>query len=189
MRDAVPRYDELQQAIADSTAGVRAERVLDLGAGTGETARYVLASHPSARVTLVDKNTEMLQLALSALPPAQIEAHLATGFEERLPSGPFELVVSAFAVHHLSGSGKADLFCRISDVLSPGGRFVMGDVVVPDDTADAVTPIALDHDRPERTSDLLDWFSAAGLSPRITWCWRDLAVIVGERAGEDAEGA
>jgi tRNA (cmo5U34)-methyltransferase len=188
MRDAVPRYDEFQQAIADSTVGVRAARVLDLGAGTGETARHVLALHPSARVTLVDKIIEMLQLALSALPPAQIEAHVVTDIEEPLPPGPFELVVSAFAIHHLSAPDKADLFCRVSEALAPRGRFVMGDVVIPDDVANAVTPIAPDHDRPERTRDLLESLSAAGLSPRVTWCWRDLVVIVGQRAGEPAEG-
>jgi tRNA (cmo5U34)-methyltransferase len=64
----------------------------------------------------------------------------------------------------------------------------MGDVVIPDDAADAVTPIAPDHDRPERTSDLLEWLSAAGLSPRVTWHWRDLVVIVGQRGEEVAEG-
>jgi tRNA (cmo5U34)-methyltransferase len=189
MRDAVPRYDEFQQAIADGTAGVRAQRVLDLGAGTGETARHVLALHPSARVTLVDKSTEMLQLALSALPPAQLEAYVATEIEEPLPPGRFDLVVSAFAIHHLSASDKADLFCRIGEVLAPGGLFVMGDVVIPDDAADAVTPIAPEHDRPERTRDLLAWLLAAGLSPRVTWHWRDLVVIVGQRAEEVAEGA
>ena len=61
MRSAVPVYDEFQQAIADATAGVQTKRVLDLGAGTGETARHVLALHPSARVTLVDKSADMLQ--------------------------------------------------------------------------------------------------------------------------------
>jgi SAM-dependent methyltransferase len=188
MRDAVPRYDEFQQAIADSTAGIRAERVLDLGAGTGETAKHVLALHPSARVTLVDKSTKMLQLALSTLPPAQLEAHIATDIEEPLPPGRFELVVSAFAIHHLSASGKADLFCRIREVLAPGGLFVMGDVVIPDDAADAVTPIAPNHDQPERTRDLLEWLLAAGLSPRVTWHWHDLVVIVGQRAEEVAEG-
>jgi tRNA (cmo5U34)-methyltransferase len=64
-----------------------------------------------------------------------------------LPEGSFDLVVSALAVHHLDGAGKADLFARVADRLRPGGRFVLGDVVVADDPADAVTPIDGVYDR------------------------------------------
>jgi len=53
----------------------------------------------------------------------------------------YDVVVSALAIHHLDGDGKAILFRRIAGVLRPRGRFVMADVVIPSDPADAVTPI------------------------------------------------
>jgi len=43
------------------------------------------------------------------------------------------LALEAGAIHHLYGDGKADLFVRVTAVLAAGGRFVFGDVVVPDD--------------------------------------------------------
>ena len=61
--------------------------------------------------------------------------------EDALPVGNIDLVVSALAVHHLDGAGKADLFARIPARRRSGGRFVLGDVVVPDDPADVVTVI------------------------------------------------
>jgi hypothetical protein len=42
IRAEVPAYDELQDAVAEATAGIQAERVLELGVGTGETSRRVL---------------------------------------------------------------------------------------------------------------------------------------------------
>jgi hypothetical protein len=42
----VPAYDELQGAVAEATAGIQAERVLELGVGTGQTSRRVLDLHP-----------------------------------------------------------------------------------------------------------------------------------------------
>ena len=48
MRDALPAYDRMQDALAQATADVAATRILDLGTGTGETARRVLAAHPGA---------------------------------------------------------------------------------------------------------------------------------------------
>ena len=54
--------------------------------------------------------------------------------------GQFDLVFSALAVHHLDTAGMEDLFRRVAGVLSPGGRFVLGDVVVPRDPSDVVTP-------------------------------------------------
>src|SRR5665647_2087334 len=60
MHAAIPVYDGFQAAIADAAAGLEAPRVLDLGAGTGETTSAVLGRYPDATVTLLDKNPDML---------------------------------------------------------------------------------------------------------------------------------
>ena len=62
-------------------------------------------------------------------------------FRRPCPTGPFDLVTSALAVHHLDADGKRDLFARIAAALAPGGRFVLGDVIVPEDPADATIPL------------------------------------------------
>jgi SAM-dependent methyltransferase len=87
--------------------------------------------------------------------------------EDRLPDGSFDLVVSALAVHHLDAAAKADLFVRVADQLRPGGRFVLGDVVVPDDPADAVTPIDGWYDKPSTVADQLRWLGAVELGARV----------------------
>jgi tRNA (cmo5U34)-methyltransferase len=97
-----------------------------------------------------------------------------------LPEGNFDLVVSALAVHHLDGAGKADLFARVADRLRPGGRFVLGDVVVPDDPADLVTPIDGVYDQPSTIDDQVRWLAAAGLHAEVVWARQDLAVIVAD---------
>lgn len=89
-------------------------------------------------------------------------------------------VVSVLAVHHLDGAGKADLFARIAAVLAPGGWLALGDVVVPPDAADVVTPIDGDYDKPSSVADQLAWLEQAGLRPRLAWADLDLAVMVGE---------
>ncbi len=47
MREEVPAYERLQDAVAEASAGVAVEvtTVLDLGTGTGETLAAVLARH------------------------------------------------------------------------------------------------------------------------------------------------
>ena len=81
--------------------------------------------------------------------------------QDPLPDGRFELVFSALAVHHLDGAGKRDLFERVRAVLAPRGRFVLADVVVPEDPVDAVTPIEEGYDLPDRAADQLEWLRAA----------------------------
>src|SRR5919201_623370 len=83
--------------------------------------------------------------------------------EDPLPDGPFDLVVSSLAVHHLDAAGKADLFRRIAAVLAPGGRFVLADVVVPERPEDAVIPCTPGFDLPDPVPDQLEWLEAAGL--------------------------
>jgi tRNA (cmo5U34)-methyltransferase len=100
--------------------------------------------------------------------------------EDPLPEGDFDLVVSALAVHHLDGAGKADLFARVAARLRPGGRFVLGDVVVPEDPVDVVTPIDDVYDQPSTIDDQLRWLAAVGLDAEVVWARGDLAVIVAD---------
>jgi tRNA (cmo5U34)-methyltransferase len=181
IRADVAAYDELQERVAAATAGIEAQRILDLGVGTGETARRVLALQATGRLTGIDASAGMLEHARAVIEPSRVEELAVGRLEDALPEGPFELVVSALAVHHLDRAGKRDLFGRIAEVLAPGGRFVLGDVVVPDRPEDAVVPLTPDFDLPDRADDQLAWLEATGFDARLAWMERDLAVIVAGR--------
>jgi tRNA (cmo5U34)-methyltransferase len=175
VRAEVPDYDRIQDELARATDGIDARRVLELGTGSGVTSRRVLARHPHAHLTGVDSSEHML--AAADLPGADLRLQ---DLGEPLPEGPFDLVFSALAIHHLAAAAKADLFARVGAVLAPGGRFVMADVVVPEDPADVVTPLDPGFDLPEAVPDLLAWLQDAGLRGHVAWQARDLAVLVGE---------
>ncbi len=180
MRQEVPAYGRLQQAVGAATVGLTVSSVLDLGTGTGETLAAVLALHPGAAAVGVDKSEAMLGVAEQRLAGVAPELRVAD-LTDPLPPGPFDLVVSALAVHHLEGQDKADLFARIAGELRPGGRFVLGDVVIPVDPADAVTPLTSDHDRPSTLADQLGWLADAGLDASAVWSERDLVVVRADR--------
>ena len=175
IRADLERFDELQEAVADATRDLPARRILELGTGTGETARRVLERHPDAALVGIDESDSMLEHARRGLPDGT-ELGVAR-LQDALPEGPFDLVFSALTVHHLDPGEKADLFQRIAAVLRAEGRFVLGDVVVPDRPEDAVTPLTEGFDLPDPVQDQLVWLTAAGFDPRVTWAWKDLAVI------------
>ena len=181
IRDEVPGYDELQERVAAATVGVEARRILELGVGTGETARRVLDLHPAAQLTGIDSSAEMLERARTTLPAERVEALAVSRLECALPPGPFDLVVSALVVHHLDAAGKGHLFRRVAAVLRPRGRFVLGDVVVPERPEDAVIELTRGFDLPDRADDQLAWLEAAGFDAQVVWSERDLAVLVADR--------
>ncbi len=176
IHEDIPVYDEFQDAVA-AASGSGASRVLELGTGTGETTRRLLARHPEAEVIGVDESAAMLAAAREALGEDRVSL-LVAGIEQPLPEGPFDVVASALCVHHLSGEQKRDLFARVRAVLAPGGRFVLGDVVVPVDPADAVTELTPGFDQPSPLGAQLEWLAEAGLDARVVWEHRDLAVVV-----------
>jgi len=174
----VPAYRDLQHHVAEAARGVDAGSILELGTGTGETAAAVLAVHPGARLVGIDESEPMLALAGDRLPGADLRVQR---LEDPLPEGAYDLVVSALTVHHLDDTGKADLFCRVRGRLRPGGRFVLADVVVPDDPEDAVTPVGPPHDKPSPLADQLSWLQQAGLRSIVRWQQQDLVVIAADR--------
>jgi tRNA (cmo5U34)-methyltransferase len=177
MREAVPGYDRLLDETVVAT-GVGAKSVLELGTGTGETARRVLDRHPDAQLVGIDASPGMVDVARDSLPSDRVEL-LVGRLEDPLPERPFDLVVSALAVHHLEGRGKADLFRRVASRLDPGGRFVLADVVEPVNPSYVVTAIDPEVDHPSRLDEQLAWLEAASLVPEVSWTHRDLVVIVG----------
>jgi L-threonylcarbamoyladenylate synthase len=177
----VPGYQVLQEQLELAT-GEGAERVLELGTGTGETTRRLLARHPAAMLTGVDESEQMLTVARRRLPGDRVSL-IASRLEDPLPDGPFDLIASALAVHHLSPAGKRRLFRRSHDALRPGGRLVLGDVIVPVNPADASVPLTPGFDRPDTLSDLLVMLAEAGFEASVRWSDRDLAVLVGRVPG------
>jgi tRNA (cmo5U34)-methyltransferase len=174
MREEIHDYEELQEETARATEGLRVERILELGVGTGETSRRVLERHPDARLTALDSSAAMLEETRRRLPAAELRV---ARLEDPLPEGPFDVVVSTLAVHHLDSAGKADLFRRVAAVLRPGGSFVLADVVVPERTEDALIDCTPGFDLPDPVPDQLEWLRAAGLEPSVVWERLDLAVI------------
>jgi tRNA (cmo5U34)-methyltransferase len=171
----IPSYVDLQDQVAAATADLDVSKVLELGVGTGETARRVLALHPGASWTAIDANEAMLARAREILPGTDLRL---SRLEDPLPAGPFDLVVSSLVVHHLDGPGKQDLFRRVFDITAV---FVLGDVVVPDNPADAQIEIDRVVDLPDRLDDQLEWLRAAGFEAEPTWRYKDLAVVRASR--------
>jgi tRNA threonylcarbamoyl adenosine modification protein (Sua5/YciO/YrdC/YwlC family) len=174
----VPLFERLQDELV-AASGDRVERILELGTGTGETARRLLARHAGASLIGVDESERMLAAARRLLPAGRVD--LRTGrIQDPLPDGPFDLVASALCVHHLDAEEKADLFTRVRGMLSPGGRFVLADLVLPTDPADARTPYTPGFDKPSLLADQVQWLREAGFGGiEVAWEQGDLAVIVG----------
>lgn len=187
IRADIPAYEELQRQLIEVTGG-GARRILELGTGTGATAERLLERHPGARLVGLDASAGMLEAARRRLPGDQVELRVAR-IEEELPDGSFDLVASALCVHHLDAEQKADLFRRVRTVLAPGGRFVLADLIVPDDPADAVTPFTPGFDKPSPVADQLRWLAEAGFDARVSWAERDLAVLVADATPAGIVGA
>lgn len=71
-------------------------------------------------------------------------------------------------MHHLVGVGKADLLARVAARLRQGGRFVLGDVVVPEDPADVVTSIDGVQDQSSTVDDQVRWLAASS-NADVVW--------------------
>jgi L-threonylcarbamoyladenylate synthase len=176
IREDIPSFDEFQATVVDASA-TGARSILELGTGTGETARRLLARHPDASLVGIDENGSMLTAARRVLPGDRADLRAAR-LQDPLPPGPFDLVASALCIHHLAATEKADLFKRIRAVLPAGGRFVLGDVVVPPDPAHATSPLTPGYDKPSTVADQLVWLADAGFEAHVVWESGDLAVLL-----------
>ena len=128
---AAPKYSERpignMAAYEAGLARVRShltgsDRLLELGCGTGGTARR-LAPHVS-EVTATDISPAMIEIARTRAAEESVTniTHLTATLEGGLPAGPFD-VVAGFNLIHLLPDPERDI-ARIRDLVKPGGLFI-----------------------------------------------------------------
>lgn len=159
----VPRYEELQERTIDAIP-FAPERVLELGFGTAETTRRVWERYPGCRITGLDSSPEMVFRARAL---GWEEMRLGR-IEDPLPDGPWDLVISVLAIHHLDADGKRNLFRRVRE---QARALVIGDVVDVEPER-RVTPIDPEYDLPSPAADQAEWCGG-----EVVWEADDLAVI------------
>jgi SAM-dependent methyltransferase len=104
-------------------------RVLDPGTGDGLILATVLTAFPQTTGVALDFSPPMLDQARARLAPfgdraSVVEADLQSPDWRQAAPGPFDAVVSGFAIHHLPDARKQTLYREIYDLLSEGGVFV-----------------------------------------------------------------
>jgi SAM-dependent methyltransferase len=144
----------LDWVIGAAAAGP-ADVVVDLGTGTGNLAARL---GPVGRLVCVDVSTGMLSVARPKLPAdtEYVEADLLE-FVDRAPS--FDVVISTYAIHHLTADEKIVLLEGLFRCLRAGGRIAIGDLMVASVDAVADLRARLAHpDVDEMFADEFPWF-------------------------------
>ncbi len=107
------------------------ESLADLGCGDGILARTVLGKFPAASATLVDFSEPMLEQARGQLSSEGRDVcFVLANFGEKQWSssiagrGPFDLILSGYAIHHQPHQRKRELYQEIFGLLKPGGLFL-----------------------------------------------------------------
>jgi trans-aconitate methyltransferase len=104
-------------------------RCLDLGAGTGLLASHIKTCWPDARVHLIDGSDAMLALARERFGTDPLMSYELADLNDAELKGPYDVIVSALAIHHLTNEGKQGLFKRIFAALRSGGLFINAEQV------------------------------------------------------------
>lgn len=122
-------FRAIRDALLEAAAPQPADRAVDLGAGTGFVTLPL--AQRAATVLAVDISPIMLEslrdaAAREGLPVHTKAADLAA---LDLPPASVDLVVSNYALHHLTDTDKAELVRRVHGWLRPGGRIAIADMM------------------------------------------------------------
>jgi tRNA (cmo5U34)-methyltransferase len=165
-------------------------RVLDLGCGDGRLSALLLENRsPVQELVAVDISAPMLELADQRLAGHE-QVHIRTwDLRDSIATlGAFDVIISGFAIHHLTDARKRTLFAEIAEQLTPGGTFANLEVVAsatPQRHAEFLAAIGRTADDAEDqlagVEEQLVWMREAGLTNvDCLWRWRGFALLVGD---------
>lgn len=207
-RRLIPCFDEFYGAglrLIEDWKTEAAFRVLDLGAGTGLFSAMLLERFPQASLHLVDASAGMLDQARERFHGNTSIRFSVADMADGDLGGPWDVIVSALAIHHLEDADKQDLFARIVTALRPGGLFVNAEQVLgPTPEAEAryvrfwhadIRALGVSEEEIERAAERMAFDRCASAEAQLAWMreagfsdvdcsfksWR-FAVLTGRRA-------
>ncbi len=173
-------------------------RVLDLGTGDGRLLalvreELVRREHPGTEAVAVDFSPTMLDEVRKRFAGESSVSVIAHNMDEPLPAlGPFDAVISSFAIHHLVHERKRALYAEIYGLLNPGGVFCNLEHVAsptPRLHKEFLERIGFTVETEDPSNKLLDvetqlgWLREIGfVDVECAWKWRELALLVGRRS-------
>jgi len=204
----IPGYRQVQDLALRYANATARTRVLELGCGTAEWAASFLPNHPTAHYVAVEFSSKMRELAAKRLESHTTRVQLLDqDLGASLPSGPFDLVVSFFAIHHVEN--KPHLAEEVFASLASGGLFLFADITVAADPVlerafqegwvafmlgagldpERIPYVLADHrdnDLAESSSRQLSYLRTAGFTPaEIIWSWEKFAFFYGAKPTQE----
>jgi SAM-dependent methyltransferase len=202
-RDYLERADSISHRSEGESAllefippGTR--RVLDLGTGDGRLLalvrqELVTRKRPDTEAVAVDFSPTMLDEVRRRFAGESSVSVIAHNMDEPLPAlGPFDAVISSFAIHHLVHERKRALYAEIYGLLNPGGVFCNLEHVAsptPRLHQEFLERIGFTVETEDPSNKLLDvetqlkWLREIGFEDvECAWKWRELALLVGRRS-------
>lgn len=101
--------------------------VLDLGVGTGITAKLIQDLLPRAKIDAVDFSKKMMVGAKKKL--GGDVRYILGDYAKLKFDRRYDIVVSVIGIHHQKRQGKQNLFKKIFSSLKSGGVFIFSDLV------------------------------------------------------------
>jgi len=127
----IPKYREVERLVQTYVVFPETRRihVLELGSGTGKWAAGLLRRFPKAQYHGIDFSERMLQVASDRLKRFAGRVILENlNLNRETPDGRFDLIYSAFTIHHVRDKGK--LFKKLRSLLMPKGLFLYEDITI-----------------------------------------------------------
>lgn len=109
------------QFILQRMGDLRGKKLLDIGAGLGESSVYFALQ--GADVTTVDISPQMVETAVSlgVRFGVKVQGLVSSGESLDLPNAAYDIIYIANTIHHVQQ--RASLFAQMHGALKPGGKF------------------------------------------------------------------
>ncbi|MEO6714707.1 MAG: class I SAM-dependent methyltransferase [Mycobacteriales bacterium] len=185
--DGIPHRSEGEAALLEHLPAPLS-RVLDLGCGDGRLLALVRLARPGVAGVAVDFSPSMLEAARARFASNDDVEVVAHDLDEALVvGGPFDAVVSSFAIHHVGDVRKKSLYAEVFDLLRPGGVFLNLEHVAsptPELHRDFYLALGADPADEDVSNQLADafeqvqWMREVGFDHvDVHWKWRELALL------------
>jgi tRNA (cmo5U34)-methyltransferase len=167
-------------------------RILDLGTGDGRLLGLLRRDRPESSGIGLDISAPMLEAAGKRFAGEEEVELIVHDLVSTLPElGPFDAIVSSFAIHHLEDERKRSLYGEVFERLEPGGVFCnLEHVDSPTENLHRAFYEAIREalDFEDTTDHLLDvetqlrWLRKIGFDDvDCAWKWREMALLVGAK--------